>query len=385
MRSIFSSAAIAVTFVLIAHIPSTTAQTYTNCNPLQGTCPADSALGTSVNIDFTNGASSAFTASGAPTYGSNGAEFTVAKSGDSPLIQSNWYIMFGHVDFVIQAAPGQGIVSSAILQSDCLDEIDWEWLGGDDTQVQTNYFGKGQTTTYNRGAYNAAPANHDGFHTYSVDWTANAIVWSIDGSVVRVLNYAEAATGQYPQTPMMIKVGAWSGGDPSNPAGTIAWAGGETNYADGPYSMYLKSIHVSDYSTGSQYSYSGTSGSWQSIRSSGGQINGSGQDNPGSTIIAGPGVTSADSTTAPTAFAGSHADSTSVYVTPSIYPWVPSATASIETVTSSIPTSYSGLPSGWTVNSSGKVVPPSSGSVHTAPILAVLATFCFGLLFGLRT
>lgn len=129
--------------------------------------------------------------------------------------------MFGHVEYVIQAAPGTGIVSSAVLQSDDLDEIDWEWLGGDDNSVQTNYFGKGNTSTYNRAATYSALNNHDGFHTYAVDWTADHIVWQIDGTTVRTLTPETADADQYPQTPMMIKVGIWAGGDPSNPEGTI--------------------------------------------------------------------------------------------------------------------------------------------------------------------
>src|SRR4051794_20869156 len=108
-------------------------------------CPPDPALGGTAVFDFTKGASDRFTAMGAPTYDGKGASFTVAKSGDAPTLTSNFYIMFGHVDFILKAAPGTGIVSSAVLQSDCLDEIDWEWLGGNNNQVQTNYFGKGQT------------------------------------------------------------------------------------------------------------------------------------------------------------------------------------------------------------------------------------------------
>lgn len=129
--------------------------------------------------------------------------------------------MFGHVEYVIQAAPGVGIVSSAVLQSDDLDEIDWEWLGADNGQVQSNYFGKGQTTTYNRGAFHPDPSNQNGFHTYTIDWTADRIVWSIDGTSVRTMTQTTAEAGQYPQTPMQIRVGAWSGGDSSNKAGTI--------------------------------------------------------------------------------------------------------------------------------------------------------------------
>lgn len=128
--------------------------------------------------------------------------------------------MFGRVDFKLKPAPGKGIVSSAVLQSDDLDEIDWEWVGGDSNQAQSNYFGKGQTTTWNRGAFHPDPNNQADFHTYTIDWTADQIAWQIDGKTVRTLS-PDAAQGQYPQTPMMIKVGAWSGGDPSNQPGTI--------------------------------------------------------------------------------------------------------------------------------------------------------------------
>lgn len=128
--------------------------------------------------------------------------------------------MFGRVEFKVKPAPGVGIVSSAVLQSDDLDEIDWEWLGGDSSQVQSNYFGKGQTTTWNRGAFHANPNNQADFHTYTIDWTANQIAWQIDGRTVRTLS-PDSAQGQYPQTPMMIKIGSWSGGDPSNAPGTV--------------------------------------------------------------------------------------------------------------------------------------------------------------------
>jgi len=113
--------------------------------------------------------------------------------------------MFGHVEYTLKPAPGVGIVSSAVMQSDDLDEIDWEWLGGDSNQVQSNFFGKGQTTTYNRGGFHPNPNNQADFHTYTIDWTADQIAWQIDGQTVRTLTPQTAQTGQYPQTPMMIK------------------------------------------------------------------------------------------------------------------------------------------------------------------------------------
>ena len=151
-------------------LPTSSAQTSSSCNPTAGqTCPADPALGGAVNIDFTSGASSSFTTSGSPTYDSNGAHFTVAKSGDAPTITSKFYIMFGKYSITMKAAPGQGIVSSAVLQSDDLDEIDWEWLGGRDSEVQSNYFSKGQTGS-GKSAVLSVSQSQEEFHTYTVEW-----------------------------------------------------------------------------------------------------------------------------------------------------------------------------------------------------------------------
>ena len=292
--------------------------------------------------------------------------------------------MFGHVDYVIQAAPGQGIVSSAVLQSDDLDEIDWEWLGGDDTQAQSNYFGKGETTEYNRGAFHSNPGNHDGTHTYSVDWTADAIIWSLDGTQVRTLTPQTADSNQYPQTPMVIKVGAWSGGDSANPAGTIQWAGGPTDYSKGPFTMYLKSMHVADYSTGTEYTYSGNSGTWESIKAVNGQVNSSGQDSPDTTVA--PGVTSsATQSSQPTPFISNSVTTSysSTSNTRTGYPWVTSSTSVTATATAaqSVTTSVSGLPSGWTINSSGKPVPPANAaSLNAAPTVTVFTCLCAGFL-----
>jgi beta-glucanase (GH16 family) len=291
--------------------------------------------------------------------------------------------MFGHVEFVVKAAPGAGIVSSAVLQSDCLDEIDWEWLGGDNGQVQSNYFGKGMTTTYNRGAYHAAPGNHDGFHKYTIDWTSEQIVWQIDGVTVRAMTASNAAEGQYPQTPMMLKIGTWSGGDPANAPGTIGWAGGPTDYSKGPFTMYVKSIAATDYSTGTSYTYSGSAGTWQSIQSNGGTINPKGGSGTPSDTSNAPAVTSAASS-APIPFEGTHRDDSSTWVTPSVWPWVGTATASVVSASSTASVStYPGLPSGWRVMDDGRVLPPANGahascSLDPLPFLLCIMSFFWG-------
>ena len=333
----------AITSILFAQ-PSYQ-QTYTNCNPTQQQCPPNAALGRSINIDFTQGASDEFTAQGNPTYDSNGASFTVGGSGDAPALISNWYMMFGKYEITMKAAPGAGIVSSSVLQSDDLDEIDWEWLGAQNDEVQTNYFGKGQTTSYDRAAVHAVGDTQGSFHTYTTEWTDSQIVWQIDGTTVRVLS-ADDANGQFPQTPSQLRIGAWSGGDPGNPQGTIDWSQGPTDYSGGPYTMIVSSVSVTDYSTGSEYVYYDQSGDWTSIGAKGGKVNG----NAGGSMVDtdAPQITSAGNS--------------------NIIPWQGTHQESYSMTTTY--TSYPGLPSGWTVNpSSGKVSPPSAAPVseHLPP------------------
>lgn len=245
------------------------------CNPLSSSCSPDKALATDISVDFTSSLDyfdEVSTESGI-SYGDDGLTMTLAKRFDNPAIKSTIYIMFGRVECQFKAAKGKGIVSSFYLQSDDLDEIDLEWLGGDDTQFQTNFFSKGNTTTYTRGEYqNVDSAPQDDFHNYTIVWTEEELVWYYDGSPVRTLK--NTTSSGYPQTPMYIKAGIWAGGDPSNDQGTIEWAGGETDYSDAPFKMYIKDISVSDYSTGKEYSYSDKSGSWTSIKAKDGEVNG---------------------------------------------------------------------------------------------------------------
>jgi hypothetical protein len=202
------------------------------------------------------------------TNSPDGTAFTINKRFDSPTIQSLFYIQFGAVEVHLKASTGQGIISSVVLESDCLDEIDWEWMGGNASSVETNYFGKGNATSYDRAQYHAAPTPMDQYVNYTIDWTAERTQWLVDGTVVRTLLFHDALDGQnYPQTPMTVRLGIWAGGDASQPKGTIDWAGGLTDFTKVPFTMSVRSVRVSDYSTGKAYTYSDHSGSFQSIKS----------------------------------------------------------------------------------------------------------------------
>ncbi|KAJ9298840.1 CAZyme family GH16 [Paecilomyces variotii] len=300
-------------FAVAALLPFASAQTYTSCNPLKKTdCPADAGLNTtSFSTDFTTLSGTSFsgwnTTAGTVTASTNGAEFTIKKRGDAPTIQTDFYILFGQVDVKFKAAPGTGIVSSVVLESDDLDEIDWEALGGDTTQIETDYFGKGDTGTYDRATYATVTTPQSLYHTYTVHWTASSIEWLIDGTNVRTLSYADAKNGtRFPQTPCRVKIGIWAGGDPSNAEGTIEWAGGETDYTKAPFTMYVDSVNITNYTPASQYTYDGTSGSWESIKAS----NTTSSDDVGETT-SGDGSTSSKSSTSSSSSSASSSGSTS--------------------------------------------------------------------------
>ena len=118
----FAAAALAVA------APLASAQTYTSCNPLDKTCPADAGSTAShLSFDFTQSGSldQWTTTAGTVNTGANGAEFTLAKRGDAPTIETDFYILFGEISITMKAAHGQGVVSSLVFESDDLDEIDW--------------------------------------------------------------------------------------------------------------------------------------------------------------------------------------------------------------------------------------------------------------------
>lgn len=282
--------------VVLASSSLASAQTFSECNPVKGDkCPADPAIGGQVVIDFTKGSTPYFGLAAGTTLNYDpamGAVFSIKQDGNAPTITSKGYIFFGRLEVELQASVGVGVVTSVVLQSDCLDEIDWEWLGGDSTQVQTNYFAKGDTSTYDRGGFSPVSNPQTQFHTYTIDWTPEHVQWIIDGNVVRTLTYAEAKGGaSFPQTPMQIKLGTWVAGRQGAPEGTVQWAGGYTNFADAPFNGYYRKVTITDYSNGvkgaTSYSYGDSSGTMGSIVVSTGGSNNAALNSTDSTSTSG--------------------------------------------------------------------------------------------------
>lgn len=246
------------------------AQLTTACDPTKKDCPADPAFGTAHTFTFnTTPATGLFTTSaGTVDYdATNGASLSIKAKGYSPTLTTDFYFFWGRTEVWMKAANGTGIISSIVWGSDDLDEVDWEFKGGDPANANTNYFGKGRQNDTNGGTHAVSGGVQADFHNYTNVWTSEKLEWWIDGTLVRTLLPADANnTNNYPQTPMTLRMGVWAGGDSSQAAGTIEWAGGATDYTKGPYTMYVKSARIEDYSSGKEYYYSNRSGTGASIK-----------------------------------------------------------------------------------------------------------------------
>jgi hypothetical protein len=252
------------------------AQTHSECDPVKGdVCDPDPAFARNEAADFTKGPNENLfkpLAGTKLTYDDEkGMVMTCGKDTDAPTIASPEYMFFGELEVEMMAAPGKGIVTSIVLQSDCLDEIDWEWTGHKDSEVQSNYFSKGDDSTFDRGGTHPAPGSMSEFHIYKLLWTQEKLDWIIDGKVVRTLTYADAKGGAaYPQTPMQVKLGTWVAGKKDAPEGTKEWAGGQADFSAGPTHAYYKRISITDYAGGvdgaKSYVYTSEAGSWESIK-----------------------------------------------------------------------------------------------------------------------
>jgi len=261
--------------LLLAVLPVAQAQTWSECNPIKASCPPNRGLKSSsfsTNFASEKGLPPGWVkekSAGNINYGPSGAEFVMSKQGESPGLNTDFFFLFGYVEVKMKAAPGVGVISTYVLQSDDLDEIDYEFLGSEAHQVQANYFRKGDDGTYDRGSKHPVEAQ-GGLHTYAVNWTTSAMTFLIDGAPVRTVNAADAK-GKFPQTPMRLKLGIWAGGDASRTKDQITWAGGAIDWSKAPYTVVIDSVKIVNYNPAEQYRYKDNSGSWQSIEIIGGK------------------------------------------------------------------------------------------------------------------
>lgn len=73
---------------------------------------------------------------------------TLSEDGESSsgtLLASTVYVWYGKITAQMKSSRGQGVVSAFILLSDSKDEVDFEFVGGDLSNAQTNFYFQGIT------------------------------------------------------------------------------------------------------------------------------------------------------------------------------------------------------------------------------------------------
>ena len=84
--------------------------------------------------------------SGTPVeYGGDSILLTMAPDTVGTLLMSTHYVWYGKISATLSTSQGQGVVTAFILMSDVKDEIDYEFVGVELEQAQSNYYFQGIT------------------------------------------------------------------------------------------------------------------------------------------------------------------------------------------------------------------------------------------------
>ncbi|KAI9313220.1 concanavalin A-like lectin/glucanase domain-containing protein [Dichotomocladium elegans] len=168
------------------------------------------------------------------------------EAGQGPTFNATTYMHYGKFTARAKTTPVGGAVTAMILIGDGSDEIDFELIGADGTHAQSNFFWGKKIVYGKNGKNHEVPGDqtHEAFHDYTIDWSPDRIIWSIDGQPVRTLNKADTceANGvcKYPTQPSRIQLGLWDG---STEPGTAQWAWGPIDWSKhDSITAYIKSV-----------------------------------------------------------------------------------------------------------------------------------------------
>ncbi|KAJ2156573.1 putative glycosidase CRH2 [Coemansia sp. RSA 552] len=164
------------------------------------------------------------------------------NKGFGATVKASHTIKYGKVTARMKSASvAPGVVTSFIIINEQTgDEIDFEWVGKAPTEVQTNYYYKKILDYTQMTAAQVSTDTSAAFHDYTIDWSADRIVWLVDNVAIRTLNRADTlnpATGvyAYPTSEARIGFSIWDGGN-SGAQGTAEWSGYPTPWS--PTTVY---------------------------------------------------------------------------------------------------------------------------------------------------